>query len=197
MLQSGVCLRACMTTVSEPSRYPLAPHATSPQTAAERLVVEVVRGGQNCLQLSFRLSGDIGALVLPMPTASVRADGLWRHTCFEAFVAAAGSPRYWEFNFSSSGAWAAYHFMDYRTGMSPVVEASAPVISSETGATDFTLTATLDLGWLLRSQAEGGLRLGLTAVIEDRERGLSYWALRHGADKPDFHLAESFLVALA
>jgi len=186
-----------MAAVSGTSRYPLTPHATSPQTAAERLVVEVARGEQDCLQLNFRLSGDIGALLLPAPAASVRADGLWRHTCFEAFVAAAGSPEYWEFNFSPSGAWAAYHFTGYRAGMRPVVEAGAPVVSSETGAADFTLTARLDLGWLMRSRAESGLRLGLTAVIEDRERGLSYWALRHGADKPDFHLADSFLVALA
>lgn len=186
-----------MTTVSGASRYPLTPHATSPQTAAERLVAEVALGERDRLQLVFRLSGDIGALVLPAPAASVRADGLWRHTCFEAFVTAAGSPEYWEFNFSPSGAWAAYHFMDYRAGMRPVDEASAPVISSETGTADFTLTATLDLGWLMRSQAGSGLRLGLTAVIEDRARGLSYWALRHGADKPDFHLADSFLVALA
>jgi hypothetical protein len=185
-----------MTAVSGPSRYPLTPHATSPQTAAERLVVEVARG-EDRLQLNFRLSGDIGVLLLPAPAAPARADGLWRHTCFEAFVAADGSPEYWEFNFSPSGAWAAYHFMDYRAGMRPVIEASAPVIISETGATDFTLMATLDLGWLMRSQAESGLRLGLTAVIEDRERGLSYWALRHGADKPDFHLTDSFLVALA
>ena len=108
------------------SRHPLTPHATSPQTAAERLVVEVARGEQDCLQLNFRLSGDIGALVLPAPAASVRADGLWRHTCFEAFVAAAGPREYWEFNFSPSGAWAAYHFTGYRAGMAPLVEAGAP-----------------------------------------------------------------------
>ena len=51
--------------------------------------------------------------------------------------------------------------------------------------------------WLLRLRAGSALRLGLTAVIEDRTQGLSYWALKHAAEKPDFHRAESFQVALA
>jgi len=160
-------------------------------------VAEVARGEQDCLQLKFRLSGDIAALVLPTPAEPMRADGLWRHTCFEAFIAAADSPQYWEYNFSPSGAWAAYHFTDYRAGMQPVAQAVTPVITREAGAGEFTLAVALDLGWLLRTQAGIRLRLGLTAVIEDRAQGLSYWALKHGAEKPDFHRADSFLVALA
>jgi hypothetical protein len=186
-----------MIPLSEPARYPLAPHAASPQTAAERLVADVARGEQNRLQVKFRLSGDIAALVLPMPAEPARTDGLWRHTCFEVFIAAADSPEYWEFNFSPSGAWAVYHFGAYRAGMEPVVEATAPVITQEAGAGEFTLVVTLDLGWLPRAFAGSGLRLGLTAVIEDRAQGLSYWALKHGAEKPDFHRADGFLVALS
>jgi len=186
-----------MTPVSVPARYPLAPHAASPQTSAERLVAEVARGEQDCLQLKFRLTGDIAALVLPAAAEPLRTDGLWRHTCFEAFIAAADSPEYWEYNFSPSGAWAAYHFIGYRAGMEPVGEATAPVITREAGTDEFALAVALDLGWLLRAHTGHGLRLGLTAVIEDRVQGLSYWALKHGAEKPDFHRADSFLVALA
>jgi len=56
---------------------------------------------------------------------------------------------------------------------------------------------TLDIGWLLRLRAGSALRLGLTAVVEDRAQGLSYWALKHVAEKPDFHRADSFQVVLA
>ena len=52
----------------------------------------------------------------------MRTDGLWRHTCFEAFIAAAVRPEYWEYNLSPSGAWAAYHFTGYRAGMEPLGE---------------------------------------------------------------------------
>ena len=149
------------------------------------------------LVLSYHLSGEIEALRLPQPRPPSRTDGLWRHTCFEAFIGHAGASEYWEYNFSPSGAWAAYHFTGYRAGMQPVEEAQAPAITVSSGAANYTLDVTLDIGWLLRLRAGSALRLGLTAVIEDRTQGLSYWALKHAAEKPDFHRAESFQVALA
>ena len=39
------------------------------------------------------------------------------------------------------------------------------------------------------------LRVGLSAVIEDNDC-LSYWALRHPADKPDFHDADGFTLLI-
>ena len=186
-----------MPAASGSTRYPLTPHPTSPRSAAERLVAEVARDGRDGLELKFRLSGDAGALVFPPPAAPLRTDGLWRHTCFEAFVAAADSPEYWEFNFSPSSAWAAYHFTGYRAAMQPVAEAGAPAISVQPGAAEYILAVTLDIGWLLRLRAGSALRLGLTAVVEDRAQGLSYWALKHVAEKPDFHRADSFQVVLA
>jgi hypothetical protein len=39
------------------------------------------------------------------------------------------------------------------------------------------------------------LRVGLSAVIEASD-GFSYWALRHRADKPDFHDADGFALLL-
>ena len=179
------------------ARYPLTPHATSPRSAAERLVAEVARDGLDGLELKFRLNGDTGGLVLPPPAAPLRTDGLWRHTCFEAFIAAPDSPGYWEFNFSPSSAWAAYHFTGYRAGMQPVAEMAAPAITVQSDAAEYIVAVTLDIGWLLRLRSGSALRLGLTAVIEDRAQGLSYWALRHVAEKPDFHRADSFQVVLA
>ena len=39
------------------------------------------------------------------------------------------------------------------------------------------------------------IRVGLSAVIEASD-GFSYWALRHRADKPDFHDADGFALLL-
>jgi hypothetical protein len=39
-------------------------------------------------------------------------------------------------------------------------------------------------------------RIGLSAVIEDVDGGLSYWALAHPSDKPDFHHPDSFALTL-
>ena len=40
--------------------------------------------------------------------------------------------------------------------------------------------------------AAAGLHLGLTAVVEDGDGLLGYWALVHSADRPDFHRSDSF-----
>jgi hypothetical protein len=36
----------------------------------------------------------------------------------------------------------------------------------------------------------------LSAVVEDRARVLSYWALKHPAEKPDFHHPDGRVIAL-
>jgi hypothetical protein len=125
----------------------------------------------------------------------VRSDGLWRHSCFEAFIGQRGTPDYWEYNFSLSGAWAAYHFNAYREGMAPLLKGSAPALTPRVARETVELAVTVDLSWLARSAAVG-LRLGLAAVVEDKARVLSYWALKHPAEKPDFHHPDGFVVEL-
>jgi hypothetical protein len=36
--------------------------------------------------------------------------------------------------------------------------------------------------------------LGLTAVVEEENGRLSYWALKHPPGKPDFHSPEGFVL---
>jgi hypothetical protein len=40
------------------------------------------------------------------------------------------------------------------------------------------------------------LKLALTAVIEDSSGTLSYWALKHAPNKPDFHHSDGFVLEL-
>jgi hypothetical protein len=166
------------------------------QDLVQELSVKLSRPAQDQLALDFSLAGDLASLRLPEPRPPVRCDGLWRHSCFEAFIGHAGAADYWEYNFSPSGAWAAYHFTGYREGMAPLMKGAAPQITQEIGSASFEIHVVLDLSWLAKSSAGVGLRLGLAAVIEDRARVLSYWALKHPAEKPDFHHADSFVVAL-
>src|SRR4051812_17339013 len=95
-------------------RHILRPHPVGVPGALQDLVhelsVSVVRAGNEQLKLTYRLTGDLDALKLPDPHPALRTDGLWRHTCFEAFIGTRDVPDYWEYNFSPSGAWAAYHF---------------------------------------------------------------------------------------
>ena len=181
-------------------RYLLLPHPVSERGASPDLVqelsVDVARAPAGRLDLDYRLTADLTALKLPEPRSALRTDGLWRHTCFEAFVGHGGASDYWEYNFSLSGAWAAYHFSAYREGMAPLLKGAPPDISVNIGSESVELAVKVDLSWLARSSSGLGLRLGLAAVIEDRARVLSYWALKHPAEKPDFHHADSFVVEL-
>jgi hypothetical protein len=189
-----------MPPVPDIGRQILLPHPASSRGAVldlvEELSVDVQHLPGDKLLLTYRLMGELAALQLPEPRLPNRTDGLWRHTCFEAFIGRVGASEYWEYNFSPSGAWAAYHFGAYREGMAPLMKGAPPAIHASLGEETLTLDVTLDLSWLARSPARVGLTLGLMAVIEDRARVLTYWALKHPAEKPDFHHADGFVVPL-
>ena len=136
--------------------------------------------------LLYRVDGDIDALSLPAPAAGP-ADGLWRHTCLEAFVQDGDGPGYHEFNLSPSGQWAVYRFSGERQRVAddrpPVL---GPSITVERLAHSMTLQAWLPQA-LLPSRPTA---IGLTAVIETRGGQVSHWALHHPrAERPDFHHA--------
>lgn len=181
-------------------RHFLLPHPNADPGAVQGLVqslsVDVIRPAADGLSLRYHLTADLSALRLPDPHPALRVDGLWRHTCLEAFIASSGDHEYWEYNFSPSGAWAAYHFTAYREGMAPLMKGAPPEIQSQTHAESLVLDVKLDLSWLARSPAARSLRLGLAAVIEDRAQVLSYWALKHPSAKPDFHHADGFVIEL-
>ena len=44
--------------------------------------------------------------------------------------------------------------------------------------------------------SESDLEVGITTVVEDKQQQLSYWALTHPANEPDFHHRDSFIIKL-
>jgi len=80
----------------------LRPHPDSLGLAAARVEVTVTRPRADRLVLSYVVTGKISDIRLPPTVPAARADGLWQHTCFEAFVRAASGPSYYEFNFAPS-----------------------------------------------------------------------------------------------
>jgi hypothetical protein len=180
--------------MNAPGIHQLSPHPSSPPVPVREFGVSVKRE-EDTLLLHYRLVGDLDSLVLPEPRLPVRADNLWRHSCFEAFVGRVASTGYREYNFAPSGAWAVYHFDAYRAGMRTDPWIVVPGVMTRRDASTFVMDAMVDIRWLTAS-AGGAVRLGVTAVIEDKAGALSYWALRHPAEKPDFHHADSFVLEL-
>ena len=176
-------------------RIALEPH---PDAAAPNLRIgaEASRPAPGFLELRFTVAGDVGIVRLPAAAAFRRADELWRHTCFEAFVRAPGEAGYLELNFASSGAWAAYRFSDYRAGMIPAEKVGPPALVAAFEGDRFDLTASVDLEPALGLLADLPWQIGLAAVIEDRDGAVSHWALRHPPGAPDFHHQHCFAAEL-
>lgn len=175
----------------------LSSSAGSPAPVIRGVVTKVDASESAALAFSYTLIGDIHRLLIPVAVAPKHVDGLWQHTCFEAFIGMKASAAYYEFNFSPSSEWAAYGFRAYREGERLNNEALAPNISVEQAADRLGLTATVRLDHLQMIRPGASLRIGLSAVIEDNDGKLSYWALKHPADKPDFHHPDSFTLELA
>ena len=71
-----------------------------------------------------------------------------------------------------------------------------PHIAVSSTSSRLELDALIRLDRLSAVHPRAVLRIGLSAVIEASDRTLSYWALRHPTDKPDFHNADSFALLL-
>jgi hypothetical protein len=177
--------------------HSLVPHPRCARSCVQTIDVSVQRSGASLLEFRYQLSGDVTRLRLPQRQPPQRADELWRHTCCEAFIARPDESNYLELNFSPSLQWAAYQFSSYREGMVPAAQCPAPKIALLQAGPILRLTARLDLAWWSAPRAATQpLLLGLTAVVEDSAGSLSYWALTHAADHPDFHDQRGFAVQI-
>jgi hypothetical protein len=83
----------------------------------------------------------------------------------------------------------------YRNGGPVADETMRPQIAVRPAESRLELDALIRLDSLSAIHPNAVLRIGLSAVIESND-GLSYWALRHPADKPDFHRADGFALLL-
>jgi hypothetical protein len=172
----------------------LSPHPSTPPGPVRELRASVRREGDTLL-LQYRLEGDLDSILLPHQAMPRRADNLWKHSCFEAFLGGGGIPSYREYNFSPSGNWAIYDFDGYRSGMRSDPWVVVPVIMTRRDAGSLVVDVTVDIRWMPTAMAARP-RLGVTTVIEDKAGVLSYWSLRHPSEKPDFHHADGFLLEL-
>ena len=154
-------------------------HPDTPPGAIRAVEAELERiaGG---VVARFRAIGDISGLVIPPPASAERTAGLWQATCFELFVAGQGTA-YREFNLSPSGAWAAYEFDDHRSGMRD----TAAVVEVETSIDNNGLTLIAKIIYEIADPAH----VGLTAVVEETDGAIRYWATAFAPGEPDFHAA--------
>ena len=170
-------------------------HPASRSDAVRGISVSVQRAADE-LTLHYTVEAAIARLRLPPARVPRPGHELWKHTCCECFIALSDGPAYHECNFSPSGEWAVYAFAKYREGAPPANALLDPRISVRALEDRFELRATIALAQLSARYRGKELMLGLAAVIEDVEGTLTYWALAHPAEKPDFHRRDSFTLEL-
>jgi hypothetical protein len=158
--------------------------------------VRVRRAEPDTLAFQYVLRAEMPHIRVPASRPAARTDELWKHTCFEAFIAAAGTRGYYELNFSPSQQWAIYRFDAYREGRSPSDVTLPPRLAVRRFDDRLELDATLRLPDLTALQAARALKLALSVVVEHDSGTLSYWALKHAPGKPDFHHSDGFVLEL-
>jgi hypothetical protein len=183
-------------------RRTLVCHPKTPSTAARAVRVELARDGSS-LAIAYRITGDLARVRVPEVGVRLEPERLWAHTCCELFVSgeedleasterADGSAgaRYVEWNFSPTGQVARFEFSGYRQRISFCAPTHIlPGVAREPGA------LRLEVRVPLPQTRVSSTRLGLAVVLEDVEGGLSYWAMHHPADRPDFHHPDGFALA--
>lgn len=146
------------------------------------------------LTLRYEVTGDTDLLLIPPLKLPNETDNLWRHTCFEAFVAVEEEDAYHEFNFSPSGEWAAYGFDKYRSRNS--WHATKPHAIHFVRSNDhLVLTTEIPHVNLPDNPTNKSYRLGLSVVLETKDGSLSYWSLFHPSGSADFHHRSGFTLS--
>jgi hypothetical protein len=197
-------------------RLSLQRHPDTPCPPLVGVEVEVARAGPMKLRLRYVLVGAAHKVRLDRPPG----DELWKHTCFEAFLRVEGEKDYLEFNLAPTGDWAAYRFRGYREGREPASRMNASILDSQQRREPLareqrrrlrdagfdtlqrfepsfsSLQAEVTLDPPMSLFLDRPWQLGLSAVVEENNGRISYWALAHPPGKPDFHHPDCFRLEL-
>jgi hypothetical protein len=166
--------------------YLLSCYPDTPCPEVESLSATITLSSERNLCLTYCLQGNLPLLHIPTLQQPCVQEGLWEHTCFEAFLATKNSLSYQEFNFSPSGCWASYLFSHYRVQRNWL---SKHIYDIQVQLSDnqLVLTVTVPLTEMPLLDTEKPIQINLTAVIESAAGQRSYWAIHHPSHKPDFH----------
>ncbi len=154
-----------------------------------------IKHHNNQLEIEYKLTGDLSQLIIPKDKDTPnRQYDLWEHTCFEFFLGIKDLSKYWEFNLSPAGHWNVFCFENYRQDIAEEMTFNILPFQVTQQANKLDLNLEFNLGQII--DAEQNLEVGITTVIEDKEKQLSYWALTHPKTAADFHDRNSFLINL-
>lgn len=168
--------------------YPLIPFdaTTAPAISLEVLLTD--RG--DALFISYKLTGDLPAVDLGDTPVHARVVKLWEKTCFELFIKNERD-QYMEFNFSPVFEWNAFFFHKKGDALAEWPGIQNVKIDILHSLEVFHLIAEIKKADFPQDFFQG-CEAGISAVIKERKGRLSYWALSHADQRPNFHHFDSF-----
>ena len=149
----------------------------------------------DAIYIQYLVTGDISkAKFPPVLQHGQRKNNLWKSTCFELFISPDNHTEYWEYNFSPSHHWALYQFSGYRENQSDDLSITDLVITTQrTNDQQFELACKAPLPDPIKGHT---IDIGVSAVIQDTEDNLYYYALIHCKETADFHNRKSFIISV-
>ncbi|MBH8553425.1 DOMON-like domain-containing protein [Nostocaceae cyanobacterium CENA357] len=167
----------------------------STKTLPNLKIAGTIARNHNQLAISYQLLGDLKEVAIAPPSNTpMRKHELWKDTCFEFFLGIKDSQRYWEFNLSPAGHWNVYRFDGYRQGMQEEITLTILPFNAYQQSDSLAITLDMDLDKII--SADQAIVVAITTVIKHADGEVTYWALTHQGLEADFHLQESFVIAL-
>ena len=136
------------------------------------------------LTLEFTVTGEIKNYIFNEPCEQTRADGLWKQTCFELFIAHNTIPAYYELNISSSTTWNFYRFSDYKTAMQEEKNLSEPFIHISKMQDRYRLSFEF---YFYEKLIEKELIFNLAVILLDTKGVRYFYSINRKEENVDFH----------
>ena len=164
-----------------------------PANAVDAILCGIAVDCDGKAALNYIVSADPAALKLAPACVPEWRDELWHTTCFELFVRCGDELSYREYNFAPSGAWAAYHFDDYRSRMAPLDTAPPCILTSNKQQFDASMAVEL-----ARQGIESAMIEAMLAMeCDDAPGPASQFAMSVQLDGLDAHRASPLRIALS
>lgn len=145
------------------------------------------------VEIDFLVKGNLTGIHLPKREEKrKRVIGLWESSCFECFILNNETKSYYEFNFSPEGHWNCFYFSKPKAPLTQSPNFEEIECTTKLLDQTFSLKASINLYNLHPGfWKKESMSFGLTSVIESNSN-LSYWAISHNDEKPNFHNFETF-----
>lgn len=172
------------------AKFSLIPYDLSSSPAIK--IESELNTNNNSLYISYKVTGSLAAIDLGTGHPKhARVIKLWEKSCFELFIKNS-SDQYIEFNFSPEFEWNAFFFNKKGDPLKEYTPINAVKFDILLSLDVFHIIVELDKNKFPEGFFSGELSAGITSVIQDKNKKLSYWALSHEDTRPNFHHFDSF-----